>query len=215
MTKTGGKHDCYSRAIQLAIAFACAFAPFPAAAHGGVVADQDLCIIQIGVFRAHFTVYQPMTRASEEFCEDVPDVSEALFVLDFLHDSLREVPIDFRIIKDVQGRTIYASWADVQSLDDLESATVYYQSPRLFPDNAMNVTHQFSERGWYTGIVTTRHPTKDIRYQAVFGFHVGRRDAGYWPLMVLIFLAVQLHYWVSSGACSRWRQKRINSGGLT
>ena len=181
-------------------------------AHGGVVSNEDLCIIEIGIFRAHFTVYQPSTRASEEFCEEVPDVNEALFVLDFLHDSLREVPIDFRIIRDVQNRTIYANWADIQAIEKLESATVYYQPPRIFPGDSMNVSHQFSERGWYTGIVTTRHPTKDIRYQAVFGFHVGRKDVGYWPLMVLILLGVQIQYWVSSGGYRRWREKRASAG---
>ena len=39
-------------------------------AHGGVVAEEDLCVIEIGVYRAHFTIYQPESRASEEFCED-------------------------------------------------------------------------------------------------------------------------------------------------
>lgn len=183
----------------------------PALAHGGVVSDEDLCIIEIGIFRAHFTVYQPRTRASDEFCEEVPDVGEALFVLDFLHDSLREVPIDFRIIRDVQNRTIYASWADIEAIEDLESATVYFQPTRLFPGDSMNVAYTFTERGWYTGIVTTRHPSKDIRYQAVFGFHVGRQDVGYWPLMVLILLAVQIHYWVSNGGYSRWREKRVDT----
>ena len=46
------------------------------AAHGGVVSEEDLCIIEIGVFSAHFTVYQPETRASTEYCEDIPDVGE-------------------------------------------------------------------------------------------------------------------------------------------
>jgi hypothetical protein len=78
-------------------------------AHGGVVFDEDLCVIEIGLFKAHFTIYQPESRASEEFCEDVPDVSNSVFVMDYMHDSLREVPVDFRIIKDVQNRTLYAA----------------------------------------------------------------------------------------------------------
>ena len=182
-----------------------------AIAHGGVVAEEDACVIEIGIFRAHFTVYQPQTRASKEFCEDIPDVGEAVFVLDYLHDSLKEVPVDFRIIRDVKERTIYASWEDILDMEDLESATVFYQPPQVREDAFFTVEHIFSERGWYTGIVTTRHPTRDQAYQAVFGFHVGRKDFGFWPWMILIIIAIQAQYWVSSGAYARWRDARIES----
>ncbi|NNL95847.1 MAG: hypothetical protein HKO64_09520 [Xanthomonadales bacterium] len=177
-------------------------------AHGGVVADEDLCIIEIGVFRAHFTIYQPQTRASREFCEDVPDVSEAVFVLDYLHASLSQVPVDFRIIRDVNNRTIYASWEDIQAIADLDAVTVFHEPARVYPDASMSAQHRFEEKGWYIGIVTTRHPTLDRHYQAVFGFHVGRRGFGFWPLMILAILVVQLHYWVSNGGYSRWQQAR-------
>jgi hypothetical protein len=181
------------------------------AAHGGVVSDEDLCIIEIGVFSAHFTVYQPETRASTEYCEDIPDVGEAVFVLDYLHGSLKEVPVDFRIIKDVKDLTIYAKWEDIQSIDDLEAATVLYQPPRIVPGESLSVSYRFKESGWYTGVVTTRHPTKDLEYQAVFGFHVGRKDLGYWPLMILVILGLQIHFWVANGGYRRWRQARSNS----
>lgn len=194
---------------QLAVAFCLLLLPAQIAfGHGGVVAEEDLCIIEIGIFRAHFTVYQPETRASTEYCEDIPDVGNAVFVLDYLHDSLREVPVDFRIIRDVNKRTIYADWEDVSSIDDIESATVFYQAPDIFPGASMSVSHRFLEKGWYTGIVTTKHPVRDIHYQAVFGFHVGRKALGFWPLMILIIIALQAHYWVSSGGYSRWKEKR-------
>lgn len=176
--------------------------------HGGVVAEDDLCLIEIGVFSAHFTIYQPKTRASEEFCEEVPDVANALFVLDYLHDSLDTVPVDFRIIRDVQERTIYASWEDILQIPDLDAVTEYYQAPRLYPGGSLSVEHDFDTPGWYIGIVTTRHPTLDRRYQAVFGFHVGPRGVGYWPLLILVILAVQAHYWVSGGGYARWKQRR-------
>ncbi|NIP18378.1 MAG: hypothetical protein GWM87_09640 [Xanthomonadales bacterium] len=182
--------------------------PAQGRAHGGVVADEDLCIIEIGVFRAHFTIYQPETRASEEFCEDVPDAARTVFVMDYLHDSLRRVPVDFRVIRDVVGRTVYASWDDVRVIDDLEAVTVFYQPPSVSPDASFTVEHEFAERGWYIGIVTTRHPTLDRRYQAVFGFHVGGRGWGYWPWLLLLLAAVQLHYWISSGGPARLRARR-------
>jgi len=184
-------------------------------AHGGVVAEDDLCVIEIGIFRAHFTVYQPETRASKEFCEDIPDVGQAVFVLDYMHDSLKEVPVDFRIIRDVNERTTYASWEDIEGMDDLESATVFYQPAGIYADASLTVEHTFTEKGWYTGIVTTRHPTRDLAYQAVFGFHVGRKNIGVWPFMVLIILAIQAQYWVSGGGLKRWKEKRNKHHGAS
>lgn len=184
------------------------FPPRDANAHGGVVAGEDLCIIEIGVFRAHFTIYQPRTRASREYCESVPDVSQAVFVLDYMHDSLREVPLDFRIIRDVSGRTIYASWEDVLALGDLDPVTELYEPARVYPTGSMTVEHEFAERGWYVGIVTTRHPTLDREYQAVFGFHVGRQGLGWWPLILLVILLVQVHFWISGGGYARWKHAR-------
>jgi hypothetical protein len=184
------------------------FSSQDAVPHGGVVAEEDLCIIEIGIFRAHFTIYQPETRASKEFCEDIPDVGNAVFVLDYLHDSLQEVPVDFRIIRDVTNRTIYANWADIQSISDLDAATEFYQPPKIFTNASLSVSYTFKEKGWYTGIVTTRHPTKDLKYQAVFGFHVGRRDLGFLPFIVLIIIGVQAHYWISSGGYRKWQDAR-------
>ncbi len=119
----------------------------PVWAHGGVVFEEDLCVIEIGLFKAHFTVYQPQTRASEEFCEDIPDVNEAVFVMDYLHDSLREVPVDFRIIKDVQNLTLYANWDDVQAIPDLDAVTVFYHPPEVRRDASFSATFRFLDKG--------------------------------------------------------------------
>jgi hypothetical protein len=121
---------------------------------------------------------------------------------------LKEVPVDFRIIKDVNKRTIYANWEDIKSIEDLDAATVFYQPAKIYPGESLSVAYEFKEKGWYTGIVTTRHPTLDRSYQAVFGFHVGTRSLGYWPFMLLLILAVQTHFWVSSGGYKRWQEKR-------
>lgn len=192
----------------------CALAGGSAAlGHGGVVAEEDLCVIEIGVFSAHFTIYQPATRASEEFCEDVPDLGPTVFVMDYLHESLREVPVDFRIIRDVLERTTYANWQDVRSLGDLQPHTVFYQPPVTRADASFTVEHEFTEPGWYTGIVTTRHPVREKTYQAVFGFHVGPRGWGPWPWLVLVLALLQLNYWHSSGALQRWRAARRAAAG--
>ena len=50
---------------------------------GGVVLSKDTCIITIGFYDAHFTAYQPETSGNEEFCEDLPDDGQTIFVLDY------------------------------------------------------------------------------------------------------------------------------------
>jgi len=185
------------------------FALQPAAvvAHGGVVMEEDQCVIDIGLFRAHFTIYQPQTSASEEFCEDVPDLGETLFVMDYLHESLRQMPVDFRIIEDVNDRGKYASWEDVESIEDIDAVTLYYQAAQTEPGGSLSTKYHFTEKGWYVGVVTTRQTGSDKLYRAVFGFHVGGQDIGYWPWLVLIALFVQIQYWISSGGWKRWRSK--------
>lgn len=173
--------------------------------------EEDQCVIDIGLFRAHFTIYQPQTRASEEFCEDVPDLGETIFVMDYLHESLRRMPVDFRIITDVNDRRQYANWEDVQEIHDLDAVTVFYQGPRVEPQGSMTARARIEDPGWYIGIVTTEHPTLDRRYKAVFGFHVGGKGFGWWPLLLLIAVLVQLHFWISGGGLRRWRERRSHN----
>jgi len=177
-----------------------------AGAHGGVVLEEDLCVIQLGFFKAHFTIYQPETRANEEFCEDIPDVTQTVFVMDYLHNSMREVPVDFRIIRDVADLGVFARWEDVAELD-VEAATVFYQPPVVRPDAAFTVEHEFTEPGWYIGIVTTQHPSLDRTYNTVFPFRVGGGISPYWLVAILAAIAIQTHFLVSSGVLARLRSK--------
>ncbi len=180
-----------------------------ATAHGGVYMEDDLCIIQIDFFQAHFTVYQPQTRANEEYCEDIPDVSDTVFVLDYLHNSLKEMPLDFRIIRDIQDLGRFAKWEDIALIEDLDSETVFYQPPVRRPDAVFMVEYKFEEPGNYIGIVTTRHPTEDKIYRAVFPFEVGNTGFGYLALFIGLLLLVQFNYWFMSGGLGRWRAKRV------
>ncbi len=68
-------------------------------AHGGVVEDDDLCVIKIGYLRAHFKIYVPEERQHQEFCEDIPVRGDSVFVMEYQHDGLSEAEIDFRIIR--------------------------------------------------------------------------------------------------------------------
>ena len=182
-----------------------------ASAHGGVMFEEDICVIKLGFLTAHFTIYQPRTRASEEFCEDVPDVADTIFVLDYLHDSMKEMPVEFRILRDVTGLGLYATWDDIAALDDIENATVFYHDPTKEADSVLTIELTFDEPGTYIGVVTAAHPTLDKTYSTVFPFRVGGNGTGYLPLFVLLGVAAQFVYWLSNGTLARWTKKLARS----
>lgn len=159
-----------------------------AAAHGGVMMEEDQCIIKFGFYKAHFTIYQPQTREDEEFCEDLPDTGPAIFVMNYLHDSLRKVPVDFRIIRDFTGLGRFAKWNDLEQAGNLEEYTVYYLPPTIHSNGELKAEHSFKS-GDYIGIVTAKHPSNAKVYRAVFPFQVGNNRIFY-GLVALICLGL-------------------------
>ena len=117
------------------------------------------------------------------------------------------MPVDFRIIRDINNLGRFARWDDIVQIEDIDGATVFYQPPVTQPDAWFSVVHQFEEPGNYIGIVTTKQPTEDKIYNAVFPFRVGGPDYGYVPLFVALVLLVQMNYWTTSGGFSRWRAR--------
>jgi len=169
----------------------------PVWAGGGMVLRADKCIIEIGFYEAHFTAYQPQTRGNEQFCQELPDVGETLFVLDYLHGSMKEVPIDFRIIKDETKLGEFVQVKDIEAIDDLNSLTVFYHQPTVHSDASLSVAYTFAASGSYIGIVTAGHPTKDTIYSAVFPFTVGKTDYTrllLYGLLILLMLPLGYHF---------------------
>jgi hypothetical protein len=184
----------------------CLFAS-TAVGHGGVAFEEDLCLINIDFLQAHFTVYQPETRASREYCEDIPDVSRAVFVMEYLHGFLQEMPVDFRILRDINEVGRYASWEDVEAIADLEAATVYYEPYRIETGGFYTASHSFAKKGTYIGVVTAQHPSEDKTYRAVFYFQVGGADWGTMPLFGLMLVLLQTGYWLSNGGLARLKRR--------
>jgi len=176
-------------------------------AHGSVTADGDVCLIRIGFYTAHFKVFQPRSSRDREFCEDLPAAGESVFVMDYLHQELGKVPIEFRIIRDVSGLGRFARLEDLDSIADLDAVTVFHQPPVL-ESSVFTVLHQFVETGDYLGLVTVRHPQTDQYYSALFPFSVGFRGFGRLPLFLALGLLAQLGYWLSAGGYARWRSRR-------
>lgn len=184
------------------------------AAHGGVVFGDDLCVININFMQAHFTVFQPESRASEEFCESIPDVTRSVFVMEYLHTMLPDMRIDFRIIEDEQSLGRYADWDDVQAIEDLDAVTVHYDPPRIEPGGYYRSSYDFTSPGDYIGIVTATHPIEPRNYNAVFYFRVGGPDYGTWPLFALLLVVLQAAYWFGTGGYTRFKARRVNTDAV-
>jgi hypothetical protein len=176
-------------------------------AHGGVVEEADLCVIKIGYLKAHFKIYQPLADGQTEYCEDLPNATESIFVMEFLHDELRRIPVDFRIIHDVTGKGRFASWEDVAAIEDLDSATVLYRPATVEPD-VFTAMYDFTEEGDYIGIVTVTANAGERKYVAVFPFEVGYTGFGYWPLLVGMLLLIEFIYLYMSGRLARWWRRK-------
>jgi len=154
-------------------------------AGGGAVLKADVCIIEIDFYSAHFTAYQPDSRGNEQFCQQLPDTGTTLFVLDYLHPNLKEVPVSLRIIHDITGQGSFVKLKHIEEIEDIESHTVFYQSPVIRPDASFQVEYEFGQAGSYVGIVTAGHPSTPTIYTAVFPFEVGGYNFNYlWLLML-------------------------------
>lgn len=169
-------------------------------AHGSVTADADLCIIRVGFYSAHFKVYQPTRSAHREFCEDLPARGETLFVMEYLHQTLSEVPMEFRILRNPTGLGRFTRLEDLPSdpavLDEL---TVLQHRVDLAPD-VLTVRHVFAEAGDYVGLVQAQDPNTEQQYLAVFPFEVDGSVLGWAPVALLgALLLAQGCFWWSRG----------------
>jgi len=169
---------------------------FDSSGHGSVTADEDLCVIKIGFYSAHFKIYQPRTRAHRDYCEDLPDTGETVFVMEYTYGDLGGVPVDFRVIRDITSLGRFARISDVEALsqDEITQATVLYRPPTTQPD-VYTIGYNFEESGNYLGIVTARHPETDQVYLAVFPFEVGYIGFGYVPYFIVFAMLIQSLYW--------------------
>ena len=159
--------------------------PDRALAHGGVSMDNDMCVMQVGRFRAHFTGYQPRERASQEFCEDIPEFAPAIIVLDFVDMALRQMEIDFRVVRDVNDIGIYATLDDLGTAEDIEKATVFYREPAVHRRGSMDVSLTFDQPGAYIGVLTATDTEASRIYTSVFPFSVGVTN--WWAVLRWVF----------------------------
>ena len=146
-------------------------------AHGGLSMEQDMCKLTVGPYMMHFAGYQEDAQRTE-FCEDIPHKGPTIIVLDVVDLALRDLPIEFRIVRKTDG--------------PLDAAPeVYKLSPAVYPKGTLMVRHDFMDDGDYVGMV---YAGADRKYASVFPFSVGKSSVGYWKytlgLLGLLLLAV-------------------------
>ena len=196
------------RVERFVLAFLVCLVPLdaPLRAHGSVTPDEDLCIIRIGFFKAHFKVYLPESHGHRDFCEDLPAIGNSIFVMEYDHDGLADVPIELRIIRNVTGQGRFTNEAHVAAIEDIDSITVFHQAAAMHPD-VFTIAHRFDEAGEFVGIVRVERQDSDVPYVAVFPFEAGYTGFGYWPWIIGGLILLQLNYLWMSGRFSKSRGK--------
>jgi hypothetical protein len=182
-------------------------APRDLLAHGSVTPEDDLCIIRIGYYRAHFKIYLPRTREHSEYCEDIPGTGEAVFVMEYEHSGLGDVPIDFRVIRNVTGQGTFTNLEDVEKIGGLDDITIFHHPAAIQPD-VFTYLFQFDDQGEFVGIVTVRQPETGKIYTAVFPFEVGYTGIPVWAWFIVIAIVLQVHFLWMNGTIGRWRARR-------
>ena len=181
-------------------------------AHGSVTLEEDICLLEMGYTSAHFKIYQTTSSGHEQYCEDIPYVAESIFVMEYLHDSLKEIPIEFRIIKNITNLGRFAKWDDLKLIDirKIELNTVLYQAPTIKNEGVFTIMHSFKEPGEYIGIVSIENINQNLKYNAVFPFKVGNQESWYWILFLIVVAILQINYMVMSDNIHNWKKKIKN-----
>ena len=154
----------------------------PVYAHGGLSLEDDYCILTLGAYKIHFSGYQPENNGPKEFCEDIPEVGKTIIVFDFIDRELRKMPLEVRIIKDVEDQS------------NLEGITIYHKPYKTYPNGTLNFRHVFKNKGNYVGLVTTK---KGEFITSRFPFSVGiiKKSYSYFYYIILsLFLGAGTFY---------------------
>lgn len=163
-------------------------------AHGGVSMEDDRCIMRIGAYRAHFTGYQPELRATQEFCEDIPELGRAIFVIDFIDPVLRRHDVEFRVLRDTRELGRRARLEDLGDSAAIEAATLFKLDAQTYPKGTLSFEQRFEQPGWFIGMLSTTD-ADGRQLHSVFPFQVGiSHPWRYVPAFVLVVALSLLLY---------------------
>jgi hypothetical protein len=139
----------------------CVLAADAAHAHGAVAMEADQCKLKVARYFMHFTGYQPQSSRAE-FCEDIPEVGRAIIVLDFVDDTLRDIPVSVHLVR-----------ADSPSKSEMAdtASSILYIPPKKYPNGTIKIDVNLAEAGRYVGMVVIDDREKSV---ANFPFDVGK-----------------------------------------
>lgn len=82
-------------------------APSSAWAHRTAEDQFDPCQIQVGYEPIHITAYTPKLTKAEQFCQEIPGLGQTQLVFDYVGKKLRNIPIEFEVTKEPEGKRLY------------------------------------------------------------------------------------------------------------
>ncbi len=157
-------------------------------AHGGVMNEGNECKLRVGPYVMNFSGYQPENNVSKQFCDDMPTVGKSIIVLDFVDRKLRDMTVNFRVIK-----------ADVAALGTEEDGIVneaelaqtpFFEIPaKHYPSGTMTISQAFLEKGHFVGYVVVEGENE--KFISRFPFSVGYPSGGI-PAALKVPIAVFL-----------------------
>ena len=85
--------------LAMAAGLALVLAAPGARARGALGYDQEMCVLKIGPDFLYFSGYQ-FAASQRKFCEDIPATGDTTLVFDLAQDELRQMKLDFKILRD-------------------------------------------------------------------------------------------------------------------
>jgi len=164
-------------------------------AHGGVVSMGNQCKLLVGPYSINFSGYQPLKDRSEQFCDDLPVIGKSIIVLDFVEEKLRDMTVNFRVIKSDVAPLGTAEDGVVKE-SELAQTPVFEIPAKRYPNGTMIIEQDFTEKAHFIGYVIVEG--KDEKFISRFPFSVGYPKTNILAMfsspltIVLIFLAMGL-----------------------
>jgi len=154
--------------------------------HGGVMNEGNECKLRVGPYIMNFSGYQPENNVSKQFCDDMPTIGKSIIVLDFIDRKLRDMTVNFRVIKAKEAALGTAEDGIVK--EDELAQTPFFEIPaKEYPTGTMTISQNFSEKGHFVGYVIVEGENE--KFISRFPFSVGFPPKGI-PAALKIPIAV-------------------------
>ena len=160
-------------------------------AHGGVSMEDDVCIIKLNTYKAHFTGYMPKKRGVREFCESFPVTGGAIIAIDFISGELREQRIQFEVAKDFTGKGAKVAPEDItgEHKDRYQAALIHSDIAGFRDTGTISFPVELESKGWYIGVMRIVSD-EGVVGESVFPFEVA--PSTIWRYFLIIPAALLL-----------------------